>query len=637
MQEAVAVLVLESFAVERGAAVGAAEEEALGPGIGREPDLVADALEPEHRVVDVERDHRHAVVGVGRAGGDERGHGPGFADAFFQDLTVLGFLVVVVALAIDRLVELALGRVDAELGEHGVHAEGPGLVGNDGDDVFPERLFAEQIADDGDETLRRGAGRDGAAGDLLEALEVEAGDLQFGRADGALGQVAAEGLAARVEILHLRRVLGRPVERHVGDDVVGQGNAEAPTELAKLLFVQLFLLVGDVAAFAGLAHAVALDGLGEDDGGFALGVLRGLEGGVDLERIVPAAVHLGELHVGEMIHHAEQFGIPAKEMLPDVGAGRDGVFLEVAIDSLLHAFEQKTLCVFLEKFVPIGTPDDLDDVPPGAGEDTFEFLDDLAVASDGAVEALEVAVHHPAEVVQLLAAGEGQRAEGFGLVRFAVADEGVDADLVGLRMEIARRHVAQEARVEDRHARPKTHRDGGELPEVRHQIRMRIRAEPTAFGQFLAEVLEMLLGQAAFEEGAGVVAGRDVALEVNLVAGEIVGRRAEEMVVADFVDRGGRGVAGDVAAHADALRVGVGVDDHGHGVPAGVGLDLALQLAVAGILGLLIHRDGVEVGRLRGGRRLHAGLAEALEETVEEAARVFRLLVEQHGFERVLE
>ena len=54
---AVAVLVLQAFAVQRGAARGAAEQEAARLHVAGGPGQVADALEAEHRVVDVERHH----------------------------------------------------------------------------------------------------------------------------------------------------------------------------------------------------------------------------------------------------------------------------------------------------------------------------------------------------------------------------------------------------------------------------------------------------------------------------------------------------------------------------------------------------------------------------------------------------
>ena len=60
-----------------------------------------------------------------------------------------------------------------------------------------------------------------------------------------------------------------------------------------------------------------------------------------------------------------------------------------------------------------------------------------------------------------------------------------------------------------------------------------------------------LLGrQPAFEERARVDAGRGVALEVDDVAVVVVALALEEVVEADFVERGGRRERRDVAADA---------------------------------------------------------------------------------------
>ena len=83
---AVAVFVLQAFAVERGAPGRAAQQEAARLHVARRPGQVANALEAEHRVVHVER-HHDAVAGA-VAGGrrDPAGHAAGFVDAFLQDL-----------------------------------------------------------------------------------------------------------------------------------------------------------------------------------------------------------------------------------------------------------------------------------------------------------------------------------------------------------------------------------------------------------------------------------------------------------------------------------------------------------------------------------------------------------------------
>ena len=55
---AAAVLMLQAFAAERRPARRRADQEAARALVGGGPDQVADALEAEHRVVDVERQHR---------------------------------------------------------------------------------------------------------------------------------------------------------------------------------------------------------------------------------------------------------------------------------------------------------------------------------------------------------------------------------------------------------------------------------------------------------------------------------------------------------------------------------------------------------------------------------------------------
>ena len=61
VEQAVAVLVLQAFAVERRAAGRAAEDKALRAGIGGGPNEIADPLEAEHRIVNEHGDHVHAV------------------------------------------------------------------------------------------------------------------------------------------------------------------------------------------------------------------------------------------------------------------------------------------------------------------------------------------------------------------------------------------------------------------------------------------------------------------------------------------------------------------------------------------------------------------------------------------------
>src|SRR5437868_2974084 len=89
----VAVLVLQTFTVEGGAAGGGAEQKATCATIASRPREVANALESEHRVIDVKGDHWHVAGAVRSRGGNPRRHGTRLVDAFLEDLPVLVLLV----------------------------------------------------------------------------------------------------------------------------------------------------------------------------------------------------------------------------------------------------------------------------------------------------------------------------------------------------------------------------------------------------------------------------------------------------------------------------------------------------------------------------------------------------------------
>ena len=142
---------------------------------------------------------------------------------------------------------------------------------------------------------------------------------------------------------------------------------------------------------------------------------------------------------------------------------------------------------------------------------------------------------------------------------------------------------------------------------------------PLGCGLLLPEPVELVLGQAALEERAGVDAGGGVALEIDLVAAARVVLAAEEVVEADLVERRRRGVRRDVAADADAgpLRP----VHHDRGVPADPRPVAALDLLVAGEPRLGLGRDGVDVVGRRQARDADAALAGPLEQREHEVAR----------------
>ena len=141
---AVAVLVLQPLAVERGTARGAAQQEAAGLHIARSPGEIANALEAEHRVVHVKRHHDAVAGGIAGGGGDPAAHATGLVDPLLQDLAGFVFLVVHHLVFIHWGVLLAGRVVDADLAEKTFHAEGARLVHQNWHHARAQRLVAQQ-------------------------------------------------------------------------------------------------------------------------------------------------------------------------------------------------------------------------------------------------------------------------------------------------------------------------------------------------------------------------------------------------------------------------------------------------------------------------------------------------------------
>src|SRR6266567_418940 len=110
-----------------------------------------------------------------------------------------------------------------------------------------------------------------------------------------------------------------------------------------------------------------------------------------------------------MLGHLKQARVSSKEVLAEVSARFGRILLPLPIDDLPHAFDQQALTITGEQRVPIASPDHLDHVPSRTSKDSFQFLNDVAVAPHRTIEALKVAVDNEDEIIELLSRGEGNR------------------------------------------------------------------------------------------------------------------------------------------------------------------------------------------------------------------------------------
>ena len=110
------------------------------------------------------------------------------------------------------------------------------------------------------------------------------------------------------EILHFRRIFGEAHEGHLLQLLVRNRNREPVAKLPKRLLVHLLGLMRDHLAFAGFAHPIALDGLGEDDRRLPLVLGGRLVSRIDLRGIVTAARQPPDFIVAHMSDHAFSSG-----------------------------------------------------------------------------------------------------------------------------------------------------------------------------------------------------------------------------------------------------------------------------------------------------------------------------------------
>ena len=145
----------------------------------------------------------------------------------------------------------------------------------------------------------------------------------------AMREEPAQLAAARQQVLHL--IAFASGLKNAGRRVARDRDAEAVAEFDQLFFVQLLLVMRDVAALASLAEAVALHRLGEDHSRRAFVLGRSFVRRVDLLVVVATARQLGELLVGQVLDELQQLRVLAKEVLADERAVADDVLLVLPV------------------------------------------------------------------------------------------------------------------------------------------------------------------------------------------------------------------------------------------------------------------------------------------------------------------
>ena len=538
LHQAMTIFVLQTFTVQRRATCRCTEQESTRTHVRRLPCTVTNALETEHRIVDVERHHLQVVRRVRRCRRHPRCERTCFRNAFFKHLTCSIFAVVHQLIAINWLILLAQWRVDTDLTEQAFHTERTRFVGDDRHDALAD-IFVTQ-SDIQPLNERHGRGDFTLTGRLGQTLE-RFHRRRFQRLVRLLTtrrQKATQLLTTVQQVLNFRRVLARMEKRQrlFRDHIILDRNVETVAEVQDFVGVHLLRVVRWVQRFTRRAHAVTLDGFRQHNGRTAVRIVDCLViRGVNLLRIMSTTVQMPNVFIAHVRNKSCSFRIFAEEIFARVFAAKCLTVLIFTIDGFHHQLTQTSGRITCQKRIPTLTPNGLNDIPLCTAELTFELLDNFAIATHRSIETLQVTVHDEDQVIQTFATRNRNCTQRFRFVRFTVAQEAPNLT-VGLRHQATAFQILPVTRLINRADRPQTHRHGWELPEVRHQPWMRIRADALTV-DFHTEVIDLLFRQTAFEERARINTRRAVTLNTDQVTFVFAIWTMEKMIEPHVIQR----------------------------------------------------------------------------------------------------
>ena len=423
--------------------------------------------------------------------------------------------------------------VNPHLAKQGFHAEGARFVGHDRYNQLAEFGVTHQLGQQVD------IGHGGGQSPLAGAFEIFTDHL-FGLAGHgvtavvALRQMTTQSGAALFKVEHFGTVGGWPVKGRFNNFLVADRNIKAGAKSLELVFIELFLGMGNIFTFARFAQTVTFNGMGQHHRWCALMFDRSSIGRINLVGIMAAAGQIAQLVISVILHQFKQFGIFTEEMFTHIGPIAQGEALHFAIDHFIHALHQLAALVFGQQPIPVIAPNDLDHVPAGTTEVGFEFLDNFAITTHRTVEALQIAVNDKDQVIELFARRQTDGSQRFGFIHFAIAQHCPDLAATFVPQTAIDQIMVETRLINSRNGR-QPHGNRGKFPEIGHQKRMWIGRKPALGGaQFTPEAVEIVLGQATFQEGARINPWGSMALEIDHIPQKFMGAPAPEVIEPHF-------------------------------------------------------------------------------------------------------
>ncbi len=111
-----------------------------------------------------------------------------------------------------------------------------------------------------------------------------------------------------------------------------------------------------------------------------------------------------DIFIGHIFDHFQQLGVFTEKMLAGISTVVALIILVLAIHSLVHSLLQQARLIFFQQRVPETSPHHLNNIPAGAAKNPLELLNDFAIAAHWAIKALEIAIDHKNQIVEIFPA-----------------------------------------------------------------------------------------------------------------------------------------------------------------------------------------------------------------------------------------
>ena len=218
--------------------------------------------------------------------------------------------------------------------------------------------------------------------------------------------MTAQRFTATFQVLHLKRVFFWTIERQRLKLFIIEWQIKTITEINKRLLIKFLDLVRFIHRLRLRREPIAFDCFDQNNCWLTFGLHGLTKGSIDLHWVMTTTVQTRDVMVRQLIGHLFKLWVFPKELFTHKARIACLIQLVLTIDHFFHTVLEHTCHVFIKQCIPVTTPDDFNHAPACTAKYRLQLLNNLAITTHRAIEALQVTVDDPNQVIQLFAASK---------------------------------------------------------------------------------------------------------------------------------------------------------------------------------------------------------------------------------------